>query len=498
MHNKYLNLINNMELRHILSYLGVFLLISGLLSLLPLFVALHYNEDYISSLIGAVPSIVIGFFLARLPRERLDFGDAMILVSVSLIVISFFSSLSLLDVFGGSPAEMFVDSYFESVSGYTTTGFTVLPDEKLNVNSEFYNHDLIFRRSLMQWIGGLGIIVIFLSLLARGGISTVYLYKIGEGVKKITPSVEHTAKIMARVCLFYTISGFLLLYVTGMEPFFALNAAMSSISTGGFSYSGELHTNSLNETIIAILMLAGAVPFTLHFFLFGGNLKSFLKNIEIRTMLILLFTFIVLITIASEAHAIGRTAFNVISTITTTGYSLSTNGWLWLNDVEKLLFIFLMFVGAGAGSTGGGLKLIRFLILMKAISWNIKKASLPQTAVVPLKVERHSFSDDEIATVSLFFVLYILITMTGAIIISVFGIAPNGDNVKIIDAIFVSTSAISNASPSTIIIKAQPLLVKVVLIVEMITGRLEIFPLLALISYVARPRRKAVNKKEGR
>lgn len=139
-----------MEFKHVLSYLGIFLLVSGLLSLLPVFVTLYYDEDYTPFLLGAIPSIVLGFVLARLPRERLDFGDAMILTSVSLIIISFFGSISLIGTFRGPLAERFVDSFFESVSGYTTTGFTVLPDEKLDVNSGFYNHGLIFKRSLMQ------------------------------------------------------------------------------------------------------------------------------------------------------------------------------------------------------------------------------------------------------------------------------------------------------------------------------------------------------------
>lgn len=337
-------------------------------------------------------------------------------------------------------------------------------------------------------------IVIFLSFLAKGGISTVYLYRIGDGVKRITPSVEHTVKIITRVCLFYTIAGFLVLYITGMNPFFALNATLSSISTGGFHYAEKMYTNSIHEAIIAVLMLAGAVPFTLHFFLLGGDLKSLVKNIEVRTMFVMLAIFFILITIAGGnvlPNLAGKSAFHIISATTTTGYGLERNTWLSLNEIEKLLFIFLMFIGASAGSTGGGLKLIRFSILARAFGWTIKKASSPQTAVIPLKVEKHVFPDDEIAMVSLFFVIYIVIIVVGMVIISIVGVAPDGGDVGLTDALFVSTSAISNASPSTLIIKAQPMLVKVVLIGQMIAGRLEILPLLVLITYLLRPARKA-------
>lgn len=251
-----------MRFRHIFGYLGLFLLLSGLISLLPIVVAILYGESVKPFLVSALSLILVGYFMYKsFPRGRISFSEAMVLSCLAFILVSFISSFSFYYSLDGSPSVVVVDSLFESVSGYTTTGFTVLPDGLLNPSSPDYKHSMIFRRSLMQWVGGMGIIVLSLSLMAGGGISTVYLYKLGEEVEKITPTVEHTARIILRVCLFYTLAGIIILYLVGTPLFYAVNATLTSISTGGFAYSSQgLHTGTAGKIVILFLMLAGGLP----------------------------------------------------------------------------------------------------------------------------------------------------------------------------------------------------------------------------------------------
>lgn len=191
-----------MQIKSVLNYLGIFLFISGIISVLPIPVALYYAEDYTPYLVSSIPTIFVGFFLSRLKRKDLDFADAMLLSALSLIVLSFFGALFYFITFDRTPIEVLVDGYFESVSGYTTTGFTMLPAHQLNPTDVYYNHSLIFKRSLTQWIGGVGIIALFLSVLVGRGMSTLYLYRSTKGTERISPSVESTAKIITKITCF--------------------------------------------------------------------------------------------------------------------------------------------------------------------------------------------------------------------------------------------------------------------------------------------------------
>jgi|GEM_PF-626590 len=479
-----------MDIRSIERYLGIFLLISGVLSFLPAVVAYHYDEPIIPHLIAGVLSCFCGLFFIRSPRRELKFGDAMLLTAISLLVISFFGAIPFFMTLKGSSVDNLVDGYFESISGYTTTGLTILDDE-LNPRSNSYLHSTIFRRTLSEWIGGLGIIVLFLSILARGGISTVYLYKMEVGAERITPSVEHTAKIIFRVYLFYTLVGIILLWIINNDVFYSITAIMSTLATGGFIFldQGFKVNNLLSMSVLTIFMLIGAIPFTLHYMLFSGNWRKFFRNIEIRTLCwiiaISLLFFVVLSwdDIIYQGISILENSFlAVISAVTTTGNTgLDLHS---VGNVEKFILITLTIVGAGAGSTCGGLKLIRFAVLMKAIQWLITKSSLPDTAVVPLKLGKRIFTDKELRIISLFFFIYIILMFAGMLILLIFGVGPEGGGIEPIDALMLSASAQGTSSMTNLNINPQPIVVKIFLIFQMIAGRLEIFPILALIGYL--------------
>ena len=482
-----------MDLRSISHYLGIFLLVSGCLYIFPTSVSLLYNEPPWPFMITGGMSIFLGLIFTRFPKKALDFGDAMLLVAITLLVISFFGAIPFFMRLEGNPTNVLINGYFESVSGYSTTGLTILPEKLLDPDSINYSHSLIFSRTLQEWIGGLGIIILTLSILARGGISTVYLYKMSWGSERITPSVERTARIIFRVYLFYTLSLATFLWIIGVDGFHAITSVMSTISTGGFISNDQgLNPGWIGNSILMISMLAGAIPFTLHYLLFGGNLSGFFRNIEIRALAWFLSIFLlgfILLSVNSGIYksgisAVYHSAIGTISVLTTTGYS--SGGLEQIGNTGKFLLVILMVVGAGSGSSGGGLKLIRVSVLIKAIQWLIRKSSLPDTAILPLKVGKKIFSDKELRTISLFFFIYIILIGMGMLILLFFGVGNNGQEIQPMDALLLSSSALGTNGITTVNVASQGIIVKLFLIFLMIAGRLEIFPVLALIGYIYR------------
>ncbi|MBN2014825.1 MAG: TrkH family potassium uptake protein [Candidatus Altiarchaeota archaeon] len=475
-----------MDLKDISWYLGVFLFFSGALSLLPIPVALYYNEPILLLLMRSLVFWFLGALCLRRPRMDIDFRHAMLLVALSLLVIPFIGAIPFFFVFD-EPFEALVNGYFESVSGYTTSGLTVFPTYLLNNDSPFYSRSLIFSRALMEWTGGLGVVILFLSLLARGGISTVFLYRV-EGGEKIVPSIDHTAKIILRIYLFYTFSGTAILILLDMGLLEALSTMMSILSTGGFIFLVEgIHISLFSEIVILLFLILAAVPFTLDYILLSGDLKRFFSHLEIRFgcwlifLAILSFTLISLTSGIDLLSSLHRNITLVISSITTGG-----PGQDILDDLhapELFLVIVLMLIGGGAGSTAGGLKVIRVGVLFEAVRWFIKKLSLPESAVFPFKVGKSVFSDEELRNIALFFFIYVLLIFVGTFSLMLWGMGEEG-NMRLFDAFFLSVSAQSNVGFSTVDVSLQPLVVKLVLIFQMIAGRLEIFPVLALVGYL--------------
>lgn len=470
-----------MQLKNTFNYLGIFLFISGLLSLLPVGVALYYSEDPIPSLISSVLYCIFGFILFKKFSQRdLNFGDAMILAAISFLIVSLFGAIPFFmsSLSEGYPLEdKIINSYLESVSGFTTTGISIFPSEKYSPSAENY-HSFVFRRTLSEWIGGLGVIILFLSLLAKGGHSTVYLYKLGRS-EKITPSVERTARIIFRVYIFYTLIGAMLLWILNFDFFHSLTAIMSTLSTGGFIFLDQgfqeeisREGNSIILGILAISMLIGSIPFTLHYTLFGGNLRKFFNNLEIKAMLFLIIFFALVFFLLGFNEPI----FTVISALTTTGHPMPFQD---MSDLQKFLLVILVVVGAGAGSTAGGIKLIRLSVLSKAIFWLIRKISLPETAIFPLKVRGKVFEEKELREIALFFFIYIvLLTFSSSVLLF--------SGQKLSDSLLLSASVQGTSSLTPIEVRELGILPRILLIFQMIAGRLEIFPVLALIGYFLR------------
>ncbi len=464
-----------MDFKSVLSYLGVILEILGVLSLIPIVISGIYGDNlHTVFFITGVFSFALGTILdKKFEKDRLTLGSAMIISALSFIAISFIGAIPYFYFL--SP----VDAVFESVSGFTTTGLTV-------VNPESLPYTLLFWRSFTQWIGGVGILVIFILLVGSPGISSYYLYRAEGREERIEAGVKHTVKKLFIIYSSYTIAGIVLLFLAGMPLFDSLLHAFTSLSTGGFSPKNSsigYYANPWIETVIIFLMILGATSFFIHHKLWGGGIKRksgireriavYVKNPETKLFWSIIFIFSLLLTytfLSMNAPA-RHGVFQTVSALTTTGYTtLGTNP----ADATKFLIIVLMIIGGYAGSTSGGLKLVRFGIIGKSVSWIGKKISLPSEAIVPFKFGKRIVKDNELTIISLFACVYVLILIVSGVIISLMGYTP-------IDALYQASSAQGTVGLSSVPVASMPVAAKVILMVNMLIGRLELIPFLVLI-----------------
>ena len=481
------------EFNHtVLHYLGFVLMIIGALVLLPILPAILYSEysTIFPFVFAAALSLGLGFALNKIFRKgELTLSRAMVMTALTFISMSVVGAIPYIMlskvVFGAATFNTCLCSLFEAVSGFTTTGLTVIP------NIEAIPHSLLFWRSFTQWIGGVGIIVLFLTVLMGPGISSYYLYR-GEAWKdRIEPSVKRTAADMVKVYLFYTAVGILVMFLLGMPVFESVVHTSSMVSTGGFSAKAASigsYGSVWIETASVILMALGAISFALHYKILGGKLSSFvglLKNKEVKLMFALLFLFAVALTLhfnqIGDTSPVRHGVFQTVTATTNSGfYNMPQAG---MTEFSKTATIMMMFIGGSAGSTAGGLKIVRFMILLAAIPWLIRKYLLPPTAVQPLKIGKLNFHEKEVSQVTLYFFIYMLMIAIGALVITAFGYS-------FMDSLFETTSAAATVGLSSGITGfAAPIGVKVVLIFEMLMGRLEILPILALFGALLESRR---------
>ena len=368
-----------------------------------------------------------------------------------------------------------VDAFFESMSGYTATGLTMYTDvESLPMS-------VLFWRSLTEWIGGVGVIVLFLTVfIRRSGTVAHKLYSAEGRSDRIVPSVISTARQIWLIYLGYTLAGTLALMALGMSAFDSLNHSMTAMATGGFSVRNAsigAYGNPLYEDVIMILMLLGGISFVLHSKLLRGKVKEFLSNIEITTMffIILFFSIAMYFSMYRGNFAAGgmqAAFFQSISALTGTGFA--TDDLSRWNDFSKFMMTILMIFGGGYGSTASALKLIRVAVLLYAVWWTAKRALLPEHAVLKFKMAGRIYSDKELQSVALYAWVYLTLLVLGALVFMFSGYSA-------VDSLFEVASAEGNVGLSVGITSPfMPLHQKIVLIIEMWAGRLEIFPVLIL------------------
>lgn len=473
-----------MNYRLALKVIGNVLKYETMLLFIPFMVAVYYGEDVVPFLLTVLISGVLAFFLTRIKSEKQQMyaKEGFITVGIVWIVISIIGALPFV-IDGSIPS--FIDAFFETVSGFTTTGATILTE------IESLSKSILFWRSFTHWIGGMGVLIFMIALIPSLGSSTIHLLRAespGPNPGKIVPKIKETAKILYIIYFVLTVVETILLMMAGLSLYDAVIHALGTAGTGGFSNmnsSVAAFNSPAVEWIITIFMLIFGVNFALYYQLLKGNIKNALKNEELKYYVLIIVSAIVLITINilkiygyNFGEAIRVSSFQVASIVTSTGYATADFN-LW-PTVSKMLIVFLMLVGAMAGSTGGGIKTIRIVIIMKAIKREINKILHPKR-IQSVKIDGKVIEEETISGVFLFIAAYAVIALIAMFIISFDGF----------DLITTSTSVIttlSNIGPGLELVgptgnfAAFSDLSKTVLSFCMLAGRLEIYPMLILFS----------------
>ncbi|MEX0661802.1 MAG: potassium transporter TrkG [Balneolaceae bacterium] len=476
--------------------LGGLIFCLGVALLLPFFVALFYSEPSWSAfLITASGAMLLGIVLFVLfqPKEELRMREAFLIVTLAWFVGSLIGAFPF--ILSGS-LESYTDAVFETMSGLSTTGATILGGVTTagiqNPEIEALDKSLLFWRSLSHWMGGMGIIVLTLALLPLLGIGGMELYQAeysGSTSDKLTPRIQETAFLLWSVYVGMTFVQFLLLWIhPSMDWFEAINHSFSTLATGGFSTQNDsvIGFDSVYvDVVITIFMFLAGINFALHYRLFTGNTKSFFENREIRFYSLLTILFIVgisgglwLIDNYSFGNALRYGSFQVVSILTTTGFGTDDYA-LWMPFTSFLLFL-LFFTGGCAGSTGGGIKMIRLMIIAKNVGREFKQIIHPQ-AVIPVRVGNRVIESSILKTILGFFVVYFLIFMVGAVIMSFMGF-------DFMSAMGASIASLGNIGPGwgdfgpTDNYAGIPFIGKWVLLILMMIGRLELFTVLVIFT----------------
>ena len=424
-----------------------------------------------------------GYVLIKLPikKTKVRIKEAITIVTIGWIVVSIFGALPF---YLSNILPNFADAFFETVSGLTTTGSTVID------NVEMLPRGILFWRSLLHWLGGMGILVLALAILPSIGVGAHQIFKAettGPISDKVVPKLKDTAKILYIAYLGMTVLETVLLMFGGMSLYEALIHTFGTVGTGGFS-TRNTSVGSFNSSyitmIIGIFMMLSGINFSLYYELFKGRFKHFFGNIELKAYLgiIAVATLLIAVNIYSIYGSVFKSLehafFQVSSIITTTGYS-SVNYDLWPPFSKAILF-FLMFVGGSAGSTGGSIKVIRIVILFMFVRREIKKLLHPR-ALIPIQLNNKMLSTDVVSGVTGFFFLYIALFAAGTILLSLEGI-------DFASAASASASSIGNIGPgfelvgpfNTYSFFSSPS--KYLMSLLMLFGRLELFTIFILFT----------------
>ena len=474
-----------MNIRMIIKIIGYLLMVEAGCMVPSLAVSLiNRQNDTKAFIISIIILTVFGFIMSRFPTKSKTFyaRDGFAIVSLGWILVSVFGALPFV-ISGAIPS--YVDAFFETVSGFTTTGSTILRQV------EGLPKGILFWRSFTNWVGGMGVLVMMISVLPAAGANTVHIMKAespGPDPGKLVPRIGKSSKILYLMYAGLTLIMIVLLLLGGMPLYDTLVHTFSTAGTGGFSnrnLSVGAYNNLYFEIIIGIFMFLFGVNFTLYYQSLRGNLKSVLKDEEFRFYFFTVIAAILLITwnlCGTVFNTIGeslRHAFFQVSTIiTTTGFS-STNFDLW-PSFSKVILVLLMFIGASAGSTAGGLKCIRCVLLFKTVKHEVRKIIHPRS-VYTIKYNGKNVDDGIISGVKTYFFIFMVIFSVSLLIVSI-------DGFDMVSNVTAVATAIGNVGPGLGIVGPMgsfadySALSKKVLSFTMLFGRLEIYPLLILFA----------------
>ena len=467
----------------IISSIGFVMCIEAICMLPAVIVSLIYGGGDLLPMLYSM-GITLAFGLAlrliRVSHNDIHAREGFAIVSVSWLLVGIFGALPFL--FGGI-FENPLDAIFEAVSSFSTTSASLIP------SLEALPRGILFWRSFMHWMGGMGVLVLMLAIMPSVKANTLYIMKAespGPSVDKFVPKVGQVAKILYTIYLALTLIEALVLFLCGMSVFDALIHAFGTASTGGCSSmdsSVGAFGSAAIEMVIAIFMLIFGINFTLHHAALKGNFRAMLRDEELRTYLIIVAISTIFVAINMHLNvyqgmgaSFRHSFFQTTSFVTTTGYT-TANFANW-PVFSQCIMLFLMFVGACAGSTSGGFKCLRFLLLLKSGKRVVQKNIHPHSVHV-VKVNGKAVSEEILSSVTLFFFAYIAIIFVAMTIVAL-------DNKDLPTTLTAVLSSISNVGPGMGEVGASAnysgfsMLSKATLAICMMVGRLEIYPVLLL------------------
>lgn len=469
-----------MNNRIILKMLGKLIQLEGILLFLPTLLGLLYSEkSFLYLAVTAGGSIIVGSLISLIPvkNTRIRAKEGFVITALAWIV---FSAIGAIPFFISGYIPSFTDAMFETSSGFTTTGASILP------NVELLPKCLLFWRSFTHWIGGMGILV-FMLIFVQSSADEMNIMKAespGPSVEKMVPKVRETALTLYGIYTTMTIILIIALIIAGMPAFDSACISFGTAGTGGFGVKADsiASYNHACQTIITIGMVMFGINFNVYFMILIRKFKGLLKSEEVIVYLLIFFIASLAVTIGtlgdSFSESFHHSSFQVASIMTTTGFATKDfNLWATL---PKGILVLIMFSGACAGSTGGGLKVSRVILYFKQVVREIQHYTHP-SSVRTIRLDGKSVNKDTIRTTNVFLMAYVFIFITSFVIISIDGFD--------LTTSFTSVAAtINNIGPGLELVgpvghyAGYSLLSKWVLIFDMIAGRLELFPVLILFS----------------
>ena len=462
------NYLSKSDIKIILHYLGYIMEGIGVLLITPIIIDLISREFvYPIGLIPCVFSIVFGHFLYKKFAEfdKLKLKHGMIITSLAWLWAGLLAAIIMMLILDIS----FLDAFFENISAWTGSGLTIFSDV------ESLPYAILFLRAFEQWIGGLGVVVIFISILIKPGTSAFKLYKSEAREDRIRPNIRRTLNKTIQIYLIYTAVGIFLYILAGLPIFDSIALTFTTISTGGMSIKNAnigFYNNNLVYLITIFLMILGATSFSVHYNIIKSKGKSIIEDIQFQFMIIAIAFAAIIIALLTHMAPMN-VIFHVVSAITTTGANIASSSELasWA-PASLIIIMMLMVVGGSSGSTVGAVKIIRIITFLRSIYNSVINAIAPKRVVSAKLSKNKTINEREMKEASAYIAVYMFFLIIAWIIMTFYTDNP-------INALFDVTSTIGNVGLSTGVINGSlDPVPKVVLIFLMWLGRLEIIPIL--------------------
>ncbi len=450
-------------------YFKLILYLMSISTIPPLITAIILSENPLFILAIGLEGLVLFVSAKLLSRITspgdIGFTEALVLTAATFLLGGFIAGIPIIVY------DKPLNSLFEGISAITTTGLSSLNQAALTPGVHFL-------RSYYQWIGGLGIALLTVSFLVSPGSSAYNIYAAHLGKTKIKPLSLSAVRVLLKIYLILTIIYLIFYIASGLSLFDALINSLTTISTGGFSTIPVFNTPIL-MTAGFIGMFVSAQPLIMYYYLYHGNIKKILGEKQLYSFTIILIVgFLALVIVDHEG--IMPSLFQSVSALSTTGYSALDSSAL--SDSSKLVLSILMIIGAGLGSTGGGLKQLRIIVLFKTLLHNIKARLYPPKTIRPLKINNAPIDPSTITSILSLITLYIIVLLLSTWIFTLHGYTLS-------NSLFESSSALATTGLSTGLTgPALPVDLKIILMIDMLLGRVEIIPYIYLIIYPLRDR----------